>query len=886
MEGRWAKTKKKPTNFKAVFNQESLDPPAPVRPRITEFYPRRCYQERIKPRFEARWAVISKQEQPPAAVTVRNAVTKEAWAAESVPFQTELKAALEAEHAAAVAAHKTLVAGSTPTSPEEYHVAVNNAGFYLQPFVEVVAERFGMNVSLLMCGPTPDRGGAIEVHSVHTGVSKGLVPRIWPDFDRAGFEGMCRSFPSEEKRAGSLGGIAELPHDNDAAGGSGFGSRTANDMDVEDAPPPVPSREGDREEGDRGAGESDKSEREEDDDDEEEGRDLAEAMSPELAAEVERMEPAAHEAFKARAGILGATQSDTSRAAEGGDKQGGAKTKKLRKKKAKEATAGTRRSTRGLGAEDQREDGDGDEEDDNVRETETEREAGGSSASGARPRPRPVYKGALLPADVPLVRPEDDATSLGPLGEVAMAPLVRPEEDPSSLGPMRDGNVVALMPPVRPEQDSGAHVGEVAMAPLVRPEEDLSSLGPMRDVNPVAQTLEAALTPPVRPEQDGAAHVEDGAPEGGRSSSRDGEALWGGEDLEQWTPELPSAVKGLVCLEVWGGAEWVGCVKKLVALEGAWGFKDKGMLSAPTDGRGGHPKVVKEWMRYARRWGKKPGSKTPLPDGTLMRPNLVASDWEGVAKTSGRNGMLLFVGCLLWWGEAAAEREDVSLTADWRDAVSDVSWVLSEVGKGVGALVKAVEKADKEAAKTAMKSSKGGGTGTKRKVVEKENEVEESARYSTVHGGGRVDLGAEMEKHKDVAEKEGPTWDAQRGNACDGPTSEAQSSTRARAPLWQCDLWARAPWRAFREHRGEGRGGQQKRAYDTLGIYVGRSGNRGGGRVVHFVGAAGCMSSKIAPPLMLRDVREEIGEGRVVGVNVNTVGGRSGCRSGGVAVGD
>jgi hypothetical protein len=72
--------------------------------------------------------------------------------------------------------------------------ALDNAALYLQPFVSAVHERFGMNVVLLLCGPVPERGGAIEMHSLHAGTSQGMVPRIWPDFDRAGFEATQRSF--------------------------------------------------------------------------------------------------------------------------------------------------------------------------------------------------------------------------------------------------------------------------------------------------------------------------------------------------------------------------------------------------------------------------------------------------------------------------------------------------------------------------------------------------------------------------------------------------------------------------------------------------------------------------------------------------------------------
>ncbi|KAJ7910755.1 hypothetical protein B0H13DRAFT_2329068 [Mycena leptocephala] len=81
-----------------------------------------------------------------------------------------------------------------PTTPQEYNIALNNAAYYLQPFADAIQERFGMNVTILMCGPIADRGGRIEVRSVHAGMSNGLVPMIWGDFDRAGFDSAQRSF--------------------------------------------------------------------------------------------------------------------------------------------------------------------------------------------------------------------------------------------------------------------------------------------------------------------------------------------------------------------------------------------------------------------------------------------------------------------------------------------------------------------------------------------------------------------------------------------------------------------------------------------------------------------------------------------------------------------
>ncbi|KAJ7038477.1 hypothetical protein C8F04DRAFT_1256082 [Mycena alexandri] len=658
-------------------------PPAPTRARITDFYSRRCYAERIKPRFEARWAVVSKQDPTLAAVVVRNAVTKEAWEAESVPFKEEMRAALEAEHAAALAAYETVVKGDAPATPEEYQLALNNAGFYLQPFADAAAERFGMNVALLMCGPTPDRGGAIEVHSVHSGLSGGLVQRAWPDFDRAGFEATRRSFrefsehcfSSEEKQARSLGGMPEMPHEESVPGASGR-------VNLDGLLPLEGDGNGDRGDDNNGAGGGEDDEDEEEDEEEEEDqaeplRDVAEVMArnPDLAAEVERMEPGARESFRRRvkwsmpdyeldresnmarnrrlfreAGIMGSVQSDTSRAAAAGDaaaagENGGTGKKAPKPKKTPGDSVPVRRSARGHG--------EGDHE-------------GDASGGAERPRPRAKYKGAEgAGIGVPLIPPQEDPTSIHPLEEVGAVLLLRPEDDPTSFGPLLNVSV-------------DTHVGAIVLA---RPEEDPSSFGPLlpADVSTAvapAPAIEGGGGGLVRPENEGM--VVDpleqqgagaGAVEDGGGGGEDAEMVWGGMgDMDSWSLELRNAAAGLIRLKAFGGTQWVECVERLVGLERAWGFSDKGLLAAPTTGR---PKVVKEWMRYARKWDakvdlltKEVGPRTVVGSfsatwwawwssvqpagrerlaGALTRPELDGSEWEVLRKTSGRNGLLLFV---------------------------------------------------------------------------------------------------------------------------------------------------------------------------------------------------------------------------------------------------
>ncbi|KAJ7204882.1 hypothetical protein B0H12DRAFT_1243557 [Mycena haematopus] len=188
--------KKKKVTFKTLFDKPELKPPAPVKPRILHFYSRRFYNERVKDCVTARWAAASRlpSHERPKEITIRAAVTKECWAAESDDFKREVELSLEKEHAAAMEAYECAISGDAPTKPQEYDIALHNAAYYLQPFADAARERFGMNVAILLCGPIADRGGRIEVRSVHAGMTKGVLPRVWSDYDRGGFDAAQQSF--------------------------------------------------------------------------------------------------------------------------------------------------------------------------------------------------------------------------------------------------------------------------------------------------------------------------------------------------------------------------------------------------------------------------------------------------------------------------------------------------------------------------------------------------------------------------------------------------------------------------------------------------------------------------------------------------------------------
>ncbi|KAJ7438839.1 hypothetical protein B0H11DRAFT_1634609, partial [Mycena galericulata] len=167
-------------------------PPKPQRPKIVNFFSRKFYDTLVKSRFEDRMASLNRRkarsgEEVPAEIQVRNAVTKEVWEEQTLAFRADVELQMEREHEVALVGWKASLADSPTRSPQEIAATLNNAAFYLQPFVDAIQQRFGMCASVLLCGPIGKLGGAIGMQSVHAGVTKGLGPVHWPKFDRVGF---------------------------------------------------------------------------------------------------------------------------------------------------------------------------------------------------------------------------------------------------------------------------------------------------------------------------------------------------------------------------------------------------------------------------------------------------------------------------------------------------------------------------------------------------------------------------------------------------------------------------------------------------------------------------------------------------------------------------
>lgn len=95
-------------------------PKAPRRMRITQYYSKHYYNTRIKPVFEAEWALRG---EATSRINLLNSVTSRLWNSEPEAFKTLLENQRNKEHEKEVEAHQKLVKEleSLPDSPESYH---------------------------------------------------------------------------------------------------------------------------------------------------------------------------------------------------------------------------------------------------------------------------------------------------------------------------------------------------------------------------------------------------------------------------------------------------------------------------------------------------------------------------------------------------------------------------------------------------------------------------------------------------------------------------------------------------------------------------------------------------------------------------------------------
>ncbi|KAF7357239.1 hypothetical protein MSAN_01318900 [Mycena sanguinolenta] len=193
-------------------------------------------------------------------------------------------------------------------------------------------------------------------------------------------------------------------------------------------------------------------------------------------------------------------------------------------------------------------------------------------------------------------------------------------------------------------------------------------------------------------EECGGERVEEG---GGRVELY--EEHWQRSDRRRWTPELANAHVAFERGRTWG-LEWAVGVRAYFDFEAACGYVDNG-ARIRQDTR---PRQVNAWLTMGRKWRLPPSLGTDLgtrdtaeswvcswwkwwtslqpkerlaSDVDLSRPEL--ADWSEMAQLHGKNGLLLVMATLMWWGEVS--QDDLTARSRWLEAVDDVTWVLQQV---------------------------------------------------------------------------------------------------------------------------------------------------------------------------------------------------------------
>ncbi|KAJ7304574.1 hypothetical protein DFH08DRAFT_976752 [Mycena albidolilacea] len=642
------RTKQVPKTFKQLFDRAELEPSEPTRKRELHYYSTNFYAERIKPRFITRLAAATRAaaergEKPPAEVALRQQVMKEAWLAETPAFRAEISQTIDKLHAAALETYNA----------EEYSIALNNAAFYLTPFAEAAQQQFGMNVSILLCSPVPDRGGRIEVRSVHAGFSNGLVPRIWSDFDRGGFDAAQRSFVNfahhcfteEECRARALQAIPSASVSN-------------SDVDVDahgtpaHSPNPIPAA-------------------------------ITASNTPTPTATATPHTP-----------ILTPTPTPMPNPTLPSSKASGTRVTgwttcsrcgiRIWKMLGTQAQRWCMEYMEKLGtmtlemlnlanerAEAQR------------RAERASNEA--AAAAAARARDERDKAAAVATADAHGEAAPEGAGDEGDKAAAAATMRAHGEAAPEGAGDERDKAAAAAT--------AGNEVG-------ARGEAALEGAAAVEHTRPKPKPAwrgvqSGGVMALERPEASGEENEGQGNGEGG----------WKDYDKSGWPQELINAFRAFERGKTWGGAEWVSCVADFVALEQASGYPVKGDVLAPQGEKNLRPEEIPTFMQRRRKWEKgvtltsgigpasaqgsfadrwwawwmraQPAARVKANGKLGPADAIPMEEWVKFSKMAGKNGLLLYMGGLLWWGEAAAAATDSKmLLGDWRVAVLDMACAL------------------------------------------------------------------------------------------------------------------------------------------------------------------------------------------------------------------
>ncbi|KAI0055823.1 hypothetical protein BV25DRAFT_1842717 [Artomyces pyxidatus] len=176
----------------------------PRREQYVHVYQSEFFTTRIEAKFNQEWAKCvaeaGRKAQPlPCRLDVHNRVIRESWEEESETFKNSVHELVETRFREATEEYERTYI-EKPKTEEDRAWAIPNAYMFLQPIANLLADRFGMAVSILMAGPVPE-SSEIDMLSVHSGKTSGVAQEIWPDYDRDGYKATASSMIGFAKAA-------------------------------------------------------------------------------------------------------------------------------------------------------------------------------------------------------------------------------------------------------------------------------------------------------------------------------------------------------------------------------------------------------------------------------------------------------------------------------------------------------------------------------------------------------------------------------------------------------------------------------------------------------------------------------------------------------------
>ncbi|KAF7433842.1 hypothetical protein PC9H_005808 [Pleurotus ostreatus] len=185
----------------------SLTAERPRRRTAMNIYWAENYASRIRDEFRKHWKSANLTASSDVRMSMCAEFVRSKYDDETEEFRKNLEKRADAEYAQAMEDYNKRDA--LDGSPEAYARAWEESDNFLPIFVDAIAKKFRMSVSLLLVGPLGSEQGKIGMRSVHFNNAGSMTSLIWPQYDKTGFTNMQASLirygetvfsPEERKR--------------------------------------------------------------------------------------------------------------------------------------------------------------------------------------------------------------------------------------------------------------------------------------------------------------------------------------------------------------------------------------------------------------------------------------------------------------------------------------------------------------------------------------------------------------------------------------------------------------------------------------------------------------------------------------------------------------